>query len=73
LVDIYPRFGPTSLWDISAAHIILAESGGFVLDLKTNNELIYDPSSLINNYFFAVSQREYIDFFKPYLTKILDF
>jgi len=73
LVDIYPRFGSTSIWDISAAHIILKESGGFVLDLKTNKELVYDSSSLINNYFFAISKSEYIDFFKPYLSRVLDF
>ena len=26
--DIYPRFGPTSEWDIAAGHIILNEAGG---------------------------------------------
>ncbi len=28
--DIYPRFGPTSAWDIAAGHAILAAAGGTV-------------------------------------------
>ena len=28
--DIYPRFGPTSEWDIAAGHIIVNEAGGRV-------------------------------------------
>lgn len=28
--DLYPRFGPTSAWDIAAGHAILAAAGGIV-------------------------------------------
>ena len=28
-VDIYPRFGPTSEWDIAAANAVLSNAGGF--------------------------------------------
>jgi 3'(2'),5'-bisphosphate nucleotidase len=28
--DIYPRFGPTSAWDIAAGHAVLAAAGGAV-------------------------------------------
>ena len=51
--DLYPRFGPTSEWDIAAGHIILEEAGGF---LKTfENEFIKYNSkeSLINPEFLA--------------------
>ena len=30
VADIYPRFGPTSEWDIAAGHIIVSEAGGRV-------------------------------------------
>lgn len=30
--DIYPRFGPTMMWDAAAGHAILRAAGGFVLD-----------------------------------------
>jgi 3'(2'), 5'-bisphosphate nucleotidase len=28
--DVYPRFGPTSEWDIAAGHAIVAAAGGLV-------------------------------------------
>ena len=51
--DIYPRFGPTSEWDIAAGHIILLESGG---KLKTidNKDLVYNTKEdILNPHFFA--------------------
>jgi len=51
--DIYPRFGPTSEWDIAAGHIILNEAGGKVLTLN-NKEINYnEKESLINPEFIA--------------------
>ena len=29
--DLYPRFGPTTCWDIAAAHAVVESAGGFVL------------------------------------------
>jgi 3'(2'), 5'-bisphosphate nucleotidase len=52
-VDIYPRFGPTSEWDIAAGHIILNEAGGKVLTLD-NKEIIYnEKESVLNPEFIA--------------------
>jgi len=54
-VDCYPRFGPTSLWDIASGHIIVSEAGGYVLD-KSLNEIEYDfTKGFINSDFFAVN------------------
>ena len=51
--DIYPRFGPTSEWDIAAGHIILNEAGGKVLTLS-NKEIKYNKKeSLLNSEFIA--------------------
>ncbi|MBT3776689.1 MAG: 3'(2'),5'-bisphosphate nucleotidase CysQ, partial [Pelagibacteraceae bacterium] len=52
-VDIYPRFGPTSEWDIAAGHIILNEAGGKILTLD-NKEIIYnEKESVLNPEFIA--------------------
>lgn len=51
--DIYPRFGPTSEWDIAAGHIILSEAGGNILDLD-GEEIVYNTKEdIINPYFIA--------------------
>jgi 3'(2'), 5'-bisphosphate nucleotidase len=51
--DIYPRFGPTSEWDIAAGHIILNEAGGKILTLS-NKEIKYNQKeSLLNPEFIA--------------------
>ena len=51
--DIYPRFGPTSEWDIAAGHIILNEAGGKILTLN-NKEINYNQKeSLLNPEFIA--------------------
>ena len=51
--DIYPRFGPTSEWDIAAGHIILNEAGGKIFTLS-NNEIKYNAKeSLLNPEFIA--------------------
>jgi 3'(2'), 5'-bisphosphate nucleotidase len=61
-VDCYPRFGPTSLWDIAAGHIIVNEAGGYVLD-KSLNEIEYDfTKGFINSDFFAVNHFFYEKF-----------
>ena len=51
--DIYPRFGPTSEWDIAAGHIILEEAGG---KLKTidNKDILYNTKDdILNPHFIA--------------------
>ena len=51
--DIYPRFGPTSEWDIAAGHIILEEAGG-KLNALNGNKIFYNAKeNLINSDFIA--------------------
>ena len=52
--DIYPRLGPTSLWDTAAGHIVLKEAGGNLIQL-TGKELNYNTTKdLLNPFFVAV-------------------
>jgi 3'(2'), 5'-bisphosphate nucleotidase len=53
--DIYPRFGPTSLWDTGAAQAVLEEAGGIMVDL-TGEPLSYaNPKQVLNSEFIATS------------------
>ena len=46
--DLYPRLGPTSLWDTAAAQCVVEQAGGTVATL-TGEPLGYDdPSSVLN-------------------------
>ncbi len=57
--DIYPRFGPTSAWDIAAGHAILAAAGGTVTapDGKSmkylRKEEMARPEPFLNSSFIA--------------------
>ena len=52
--DIYPRFGPTSEWDIAAAHAVLSSNGGSIIRIDNLKELGYSKeSSILNPYFLA--------------------
>ncbi len=54
--DIYPRFGPTSEWDIAAGHIILNEAGGEIKSID-NEKILYNMrDSVINPPFIASSK-----------------
>ena len=51
--DIYPRFGPTSEWDIAAGHIILSEAGGKLKSID-KKDLVYNAKeNILNPHFFA--------------------
>lgn len=52
--DLYLRLGPTSEWDTAAAHCVLAEAGGAVLDLDGQPLRYNQKESLINPSFIAV-------------------
>ena len=54
LIDIYPRFEGSKEWDTAAGQIILEESGGCLVDVKTRKKLLYNKESIKNNYFIAV-------------------
>ena len=51
--DLYPRFGPTSEWDIAAGHIILEEAGGFLKTFENEAIKYNSKESLINPEFLA--------------------
>ena len=52
--DIYPRFGPTSEWDIAAAHAVLSSFNGSVVKVSNNEELDYaKETSILNPNFIA--------------------
>ena len=54
LIDVYPRFGPTSEWDTAAAQCVLEEAGGAVLRLD-GHPLDYNrKESLLNPDFIAL-------------------
>ncbi len=54
IADIYPRLGPTSLWDTAAGHIVLKEAGGYLIQLN-GEELNYsNTSELLNPFFLAI-------------------
>jgi 3'(2'), 5'-bisphosphate nucleotidase len=56
LADSYPRFGPTSLWDMAAGHAILKETGGeiFTLDYQP---LVYNVNKILNPNLIAVRDK----------------
>ena len=56
LADAYPRFGPTSLWDMAAGHAILKETGGeiFTLDYQP---LVYNVNKILNPDLIAVRDK----------------
>ena len=52
-IDLYPRFEGSKEWDIAAGHLILKESGGSIIDLKTKTEPVYNKPLLENNFFIS--------------------
>ncbi len=57
--DLYPRLGPTSEWDIAAAHAVLAAAGGDVW-AADGNPLTYNAKeSVLNPEFFAAADASY--------------
>ena len=51
--DIYPRIGPTMEWDTAAAHILLNEAGGEIVEFASGKPLTYNKLSLLNPDFIA--------------------
>ena len=51
--DIYPRIGPTMEWDTAAAHILLNEAGGEIVEFASGKPLTYNKHSLLNPDFIA--------------------
>jgi len=53
--DLYPRFGPTSLWDTAAAQAILEEAGGMMVKLDGERLSYANPRQVLNEEFIATS------------------
>jgi len=51
--DIYPRLGLTSEWDTAAAHCVVTEAGGFLVD-ENGHSLVYNSKESILNPYFLV-------------------
>jgi len=57
--DVYPRLGPTSEWDTAAAHCVLKEAGGDIVN-EAGHTLRYNTKqSLLNPSFFATVQKSF--------------
>ena len=54
LIDIYPRFGPTCIWDTAAGHAVLLGAGGLVTDLEKISLSYCKPKNTLNNFFIAI-------------------
>ena len=53
--DMYPRFGPTSEWDIAAGHAILSAAGGTLTNID-GSPFLYGKKNILNPHFVAKGQ-----------------
>ena len=51
--DVYPRLGPTCLWDTGAAHAVVIQAGGRVETLESVPLSYATPSEKLNPYFIV--------------------
>ena len=51
--DVYPRLGPTCLWDTGAAHAVVLEAGGRVVTLEDAPLSYANPMEKLNPYFIV--------------------
>lgn len=51
--DVYPRLGPTSLWDTAAAQCVVEQAGGRVIQLTGEPITYADPAAILNPFFVA--------------------
>ncbi|HSM98542.1 MAG TPA: 3'(2'),5'-bisphosphate nucleotidase CysQ [Gallionella sp.] len=49
--DVYPRLGPTSLWDTAAAQCVVEQAGGGVIQLTGDSLSYSNPFATLNPYF----------------------
>ena len=68
--DIYPRFGPTSEWDIAAGNAVLVGYGGSVSLLDSGMPLPYNKQdTILNSPFVACRNQEIKDRYFPILSE----
>ncbi|MGO1617958.1 MAG: 3'(2'),5'-bisphosphate nucleotidase CysQ [Oceanisphaera sp.] len=56
--DVYPRLGPTSLWDTAAAHCVVEQAGGTVVQLNGSPLDYGNTQQLLNPYFLVLGHNQ---------------
>lgn len=56
--DVYPRLGPTSEWDIAAAHCVLRAAGGTLTDAR-GEPIRYNKADILNPWFVAAGESDF--------------
>lgn len=56
--DVYPRLGPTSEWDIAAAHSVLAAAGGRLTTAR-GEAIQYNKENILNPWFVAAGESDF--------------
>jgi 3'(2'), 5'-bisphosphate nucleotidase len=56
-VDVYPRLGPTCIWDTAAGHALVAAAGGRVCHLNGEDLRYPTPAHTLNPFFVVWGQR----------------
>jgi 3'(2'), 5'-bisphosphate nucleotidase len=51
--DVYPRLGPTMIWDTAAAHAIALATDCTIYEYNSKNELNYNKENLVNPWFIV--------------------
>jgi 3'(2'), 5'-bisphosphate nucleotidase len=51
--DVYPRLGPTCIWDTAAGHALVKAAGGFVCQWNDLPLTYAEPSIILNPFFIA--------------------
>ena len=59
VVDVYPRFGPTSHWDTAASQAIVEAAGGRVVDAQHRDLRYVASEDVLNPFFMVVGQADY--------------
>ena len=68
--DFYPRFGPTSEWDIAAAEGFLRSKGGVIVKAYDFTDLDYGKAdSILNPPFFGFRNNDLKDKYMPILSE----
>lgn len=52
-VDVYPRLGPQSEWDIAAGDAVLRAAGGSLTVFDTSEPMIYNKKDMLTPYYIA--------------------
>lgn len=51
--EVYPRFAPTMEWDTGAGQAIVEQANGKVINVETNEPLVYNKENLLNPWFIV--------------------